>query len=193
MSFASVGICEKSRLLSLTGWQNARICNTVFERTDGGQLFLCNARTHSPVSLTEGERALSQQHAAEFGDARRERLSRAVDVYLQACYRSKSAARASEFASQLELSKEYLSRVARKIAGTTLHEYIRGKQILRAEKLLKTTALSLEEIARRCAFGTLRTFYRYCSKSLKMTPGAYRGRSVVIRRSTKRGARRRSG
>ena len=105
----------------------------------------------------------------------RQRLDRAAAHYLRDCYRRGTAARVSEFAAYLGRSVEDLSRIASAILGMSLRDFLRQKQIAYAEQLLRTTPLSIEEIALRCAFGTPATFYRWFTAAHGMTPGAFRG------------------
>ena len=110
-----------------------------------------------------------------FTHAHRQRLERAAEHYLLACYRSKTAARVSEFAtSYLHVTAPYLSRVAREIVGKSLRDFLREKQLAHAEQLLRATPLTVEEIALRCGFGTVTTFYRRFRESHGVTPAAFR-------------------
>jgi AraC-like DNA-binding protein len=109
-----------------------------------------------------------------FTHADRQRLDRAADHYLRACYRSKTAARASEFAAFLNVTAPYLSRIVPGIVGMPVRDFLRAKQLAYAEQLLRTTPLTIEDIARRCAFGTLWTFHRWFREAHGMTPAAFR-------------------
>jgi AraC family transcriptional regulator of arabinose operon len=55
-----------------------------------------------------------------------------------------------------------------------LHEYLRKRQLARAEHLLRTTPLSIEDVAAASAFGTAWAFYRHFKAAYGTTPGAYR-------------------
>ncbi len=103
-----------------------------------------------------------------------ERFDHAAEDYLQTCYQSNTAARASEFASFLGVTTPYLSRVVPGIVAERLLDFLRAKQIAYAEHLLLTTPLTIEVIARRCAFGTLWTFHRWFFAAHGTTPGAFR-------------------
>jgi AraC-like DNA-binding protein len=104
----------------------------------------------------------------------RKRLDRAVEHYLLFCYGQKTAARASEFATRLGRTPEYLSWLATRVLGKSLRDYLREKQVARAARLLRTTPLSVEEIALRAGFGTAGTLYRWFKASYGTSPGAYR-------------------
>jgi AraC-like DNA-binding protein len=112
-----------------------------------------------------------------FTHAHRQRLDRAAEHYLRKCYRTNSAARASEFASELGLTPEYVSWLATRILGKPLRDYLRDKQVTYAAWLLRTLPqeITVEEIALRSGFGTPKTLYRWFLEAYGTTPGAFRG------------------
>lgn len=110
-----------------------------------------------------------------FTHAHRQRLERASEHYLRICYQNKTAARASELAQFLGVHHVYLSTIAPQITGGQhLRDFLREKQLTYAEQLLRTTPLHIEEIALRCGFGTIGTFYRWFNTRHGMPPGAFR-------------------
>lgn len=56
----------------------------------------------------------------------------------------------------------------------SLRDFLRSRQLLYAEHLLRTTPYSTVEIAAMSAFGTCPTFYRAFKAAYGMTPGQYR-------------------
>ena len=110
-----------------------------------------------------------------FTHAHRQRLDRAAEHYLQYCYTKRTAARASEFAEYLGVTHAYLSRIAPDIAGMTLRSFLREKQLAYASRLLRRAApLPIREIAIRCGFGTVSTFYRCFEAVYGRPPGSFR-------------------
>jgi AraC-like DNA-binding protein len=111
-----------------------------------------------------------------FTHAHRQRLERAAASYLRKCYRTNSAARASEFAMELGLTPEYVSWLATKTFGKPLRAYLREKQVKYAVWLLRTLPgeITVEEIALRSGFGTPGTLYRAFREACGTTPGAFR-------------------
>jgi AraC-like DNA-binding protein len=103
-------------------------------------------------------------------------LEAAAEFYLRACYGTRTAARAKEFAQFLALARPSLSRRVAKIAGMSLSQFLHERQIARAEWLLEKTPLSVEQIALASAFGTFSTFYRRFKAIVGMTPGKFRER-----------------
>jgi AraC-like DNA-binding protein len=118
------------------------------------------------TAKTKNQRTFSHTH--------RQRLDRAVAHYLKDCYRRRAAARVSEFAAFLGRNPEYLTRTVSSIAGVSLREYLRAKQIAEAERLIATTPLPMREIALHAGFGTTSTFYRCFRDAHGMPPGQFR-------------------
>ena len=109
-------------------------------------------------------------------DADRRRFERAAELYLHACYGTKTAARAEEFAAYLRLARPYLSRLVPDLIGMPLRDYLREQQLGYAQHLLRTMPLTvtIDQIALASAFGTPWTFYRCFKTALGMTPTEYR-------------------
>ena len=104
----------------------------------------------------------------------RRRLERAADLYLRGCYERRTPARADDFARQLGLTREHLARVGSEVLGVSLRDFLRSRQLLYAEQLLRTTSLCMVQVAEAAAFGTHPTFYRAFKAAYGMTPGQYR-------------------
>jgi AraC-like DNA-binding protein len=109
-----------------------------------------------------------------FTSAHRQRLDRAAEHYLRYCYRNHTAARASEFATFIHRSPEYLSWLARNALGESLRDFLRRKQVAYAAQLLRTTPLTVVDIAVRAGFGTAGTLYRWFSAAYGVSPAVYR-------------------
>ena len=104
----------------------------------------------------------------------RRRLILALDAYLRSQYEARTAARVSELADRLGVSREHISRLYRFATGESLRRLMRGRQVERAERLLRETRYSVAEIAARCAFGTPMTLRRAFAALRGMTPDEYR-------------------
>lgn len=117
-----------------------------------------------------------QRSSRTFSHSDRQRLDRAAEHYLLKCYKTKSAARASEFATELGVTPEYVSWLAKQVLGRPLREYLRKKQLKYAAFLLRAlpAEISIEEIAERSGFGTVRTFYRCFLAAYGVPPAAFR-------------------
>jgi AraC-like DNA-binding protein len=106
--------------------------------------------------------------------ADRQRLERAIESYLHRCYAERSAARVSEFADSMGVSRSYLARVFPSVLGQTVREALRTRQLSHAATLLRTTALSTRDVALAAGFGTQMTFFRVFIRSLGVRPDEYR-------------------
>jgi AraC family transcriptional regulator, melibiose operon regulatory protein len=109
-----------------------------------------------------------------FTHGHRQRLDRAAEHFLHECYRQRKPARAKDFARSLDLKPEYVSWLAAKILGGSLHRFFRGKQLAYAARLLRRTPYSVEEIAERSGFGTRSTMHRWFVKIYGIGPAAFR-------------------
>ncbi|HVR40447.1 MAG TPA: helix-turn-helix domain-containing protein [Thermoanaerobaculia bacterium] len=114
------------------------------------------------------------QPRRRFTHAHRQRLERAAEIYLRDCYRKRTAARASEFASFMGLTQPYLSRIVPEIMGMPVRDFLRARQLAYAAELLRSTPLPVHQIALASAFGTKSTFHRCFVLAFGKTPSAYR-------------------
>jgi len=97
-----------------------------------------------------------------------------IDHYLRECFRARTVARASELAARLEANRATLSRTMSEALGRTLLSELRARQLEEAARLLRTTDLTIVEVATRSAFGDRTTFFRVFRGAFDMTPGEYR-------------------
>jgi len=77
-------------------------------------------------------------------------------------------------ASEVVLSKMQLYRKIKEITGQTPTEYIRSIRLKLAEKLLKTTSKTVQEIMFHCGFNNKAYFYREFAKKYHLTPKEFR-------------------
>lgn len=80
----------------------------------------------------------------------------------------------SELSQIAGLSDYYFSRLFKKQTGFTLHEYIIKTRIVSAKILLKSTNMSLREVAFQCGFTNESSFSNTFKKITDLTPGAFR-------------------
>jgi transcriptional regulator GlxA family with amidase domain len=92
-------------------------------------------------------------------------------------------------AERAYMSPRNFARVFAREVGATPASYVESLRLERGRLLLETTELQLEEIARRCGFGTVETLRRVFTRRLRVGPNDYRRRFnaadnvVHIRRS----------
>ncbi len=80
-----------------------------------------------------------------------------------------------DVAEEFHYNKTYLSSLL-SADGTTFSDLIGEIRVYNACKLLKTTKLSIEEVAENTGFKSNETFYRTFKKIRRMTPNEYRKR-----------------
>lgn len=81
-----------------------------------------------------------------------------------------------QIATELGYHKDYLSRVFNETIETGFSKYLNTMRLRYAVQLIRTTDLSLEEIADRSGFGNPHSFYDFFKENYDCTPGTYRKR-----------------
>ncbi len=81
------------------------------------------------------------------------------------------------YASQLNISNVYLSKVVRQVTGRTVVDYINQFLTMEASFLLSTSQLSIVQIAERLHFADLSSFSKFFSRMKGLSPKAYRERT----------------
>ena len=77
-------------------------------------------------------------------------------------------------ADHFGVSTKMIGLICKKRYGQTFLTYVRDRQIHHAAELLKTSDLSLEEIARQCGFTNILTFRRNFKTVMGVNPSEYR-------------------
>ena len=78
------------------------------------------------------------------------------------------------YASQLNISSVYLSRVVRQVTGRTVIDYINQMLLMEASFLLRTTSMSITQIADYLHFADSPSFSKFFSRLKGMSPKEYR-------------------
>lgn len=99
---------------------------------------------------------------------------RGVEAYLYDSYRTGTRATPSEFAALFRTERSTLARAFRRLFGKTPLQYFRSQQLLYAAKLLRRSALTVDQITVIAGLGTRSTFFRLFSAHFGMTPDQYR-------------------
>ncbi len=82
--------------------------------------------------------------------------------------------RSEWLAKELGVSREYLSRVFKKVEGISLHDYIRNNRIKEAQKLLCYSTKSISDISRSLGFSSQSHFTEVFKAEAGKTPREYR-------------------
>lgn len=77
-------------------------------------------------------------------------------------------------ADEAALSRSYFSSAFREATGVTPHRYLTQRRLARARDLLRTTAISLADVALRCGFSSQAHFTQYFHRESGVTPSQYR-------------------
>lgn len=78
------------------------------------------------------------------------------------------------YATQLNISPVYLSRVVRQVTGRTVIDYIDQMLLMEASFLLRTTTMSIAQIANTLHFADSPSFSKFFSRLKGMSPREYR-------------------
>lgn len=81
------------------------------------------------------------------------------------------------YSSELNISPVYLSRVVRQVSGRTVVDYINQHLLMEASYLLRTTSLSITQIADQLHFADTPSFSKFFSRKKGVTPKDYRTHS----------------
>jgi AraC-like DNA-binding protein len=102
------------------------------------------------------------------------RYEEIIEKYLRDCYAKRTVARVSELAQLLHAPRPYLSRIVPELFGKPLRILLRDRQLEEAQRLIRVTPLTLDEIADASAFGHRSTLFRLFRGAFGVTPGQYR-------------------
>lgn len=127
---------------------------------DGGQA----QYVERPVPVTEGRLARTQAWALTS-------LAGRLDV--------------QTMAQHAHLSPRQFARLFRAETGTTPHRWLMSQRVVHARRLLETTALSIDEVARESGFNTAAALREHFRRQLHTSPTAYR-KSFGINTATAR-------
>lgn len=78
------------------------------------------------------------------------------------------------YAQQLNISTVYLSRIVRQVSSRTVVDYINQFLTMEASFLLRTSQLSIAQIAERLNFADLASFSKFFLRMKGLSPRAYR-------------------
>jgi len=75
---------------------------------------------------------------------------------------------------KFHFNEDYFNRLLKKKTGMTYSEYVQNVRLVQAEKLLRTTSLTIDEIADKVGYNNKGYFYKIFVERYKMTPAKYR-------------------
>lgn len=86
------------------------------------------------------------------------------------------------YASQLNITPDYLSRIVRRVSGRTVVDYINQLLTMEASYLLSVSTLSISQIADRLHFADTPSFSKFFSRLMGQTPKTYREKATGLSR-----------
>lgn len=92
---------------------------------------------------------------------------------------SRSNINVEDIAATIFLSPTHFRRLFHDVFGTSPISFVRRRRVERAGILIRTTDLSLKEIAHQCGFTDTTYFSKTFRKLMKKTPNTYRQETVV--------------
>ena len=95
-----------------------------------------------------------------------------ICAYLAANYQQKFSL--TEVAARFYISPYYLSRLFRRVTGQSIVDYINGRRIEAAQRLLETTDLSISAVAEQTGFASAAHFRRVFRDTMGSGPLQYR-------------------
>jgi AraC-like DNA-binding protein len=106
----------------------------------------------------------------------RKRIGRARDFMLSSYDRDLTLA---DIAGAAHLSVFHFARLFRRVEGVSPYEFLQTKRATVAARLLATTHLPVDEIARVCGLNNRISLYRLCRRHLGLNPRGLRGRPAA--------------
>ena len=113
--------------------------------------FICRHKREYTPTLSESDRIIHN-----------------VSEYISANYKDDLNLRS--LSKRFSVSESYLSRKFKEVSGMGLNEYVTFVRIINAERLLRTTGLSITEVAYTCGFGDPNYFSTVFKKIKGVTP-----------------------
>jgi AraC family transcriptional activator of pobA len=79
-----------------------------------------------------------------------------------------------DLARQVHMSESHFSHLAKELLGVAPKTYVRERKIARAQQLLQSTPMSIEEIASALGYDAPTSFFRAFKRVTGTTPGSFR-------------------
>ena len=113
------------------------------------------------------------QNIRDRNSGRQESQQEQLIAYLRENYSDPSLCTAS-VSKQFDLTERQVSSMVRSATNRNLNEFVLDLRMAEAAELLRTTRLSITEIARRCGYQADSTFFRVFKKYYEVTATQYR-------------------
>ncbi len=104
----------------------------------------------------------------------KDELEGGIAEYLAFCHSERTAARASELATFLNLGCRNLRRLSNRLLGVSVIVALRLRRLEYSANLLRETELPIDEIGLMAGFGDRSTFFRAIRKHFSCSPAELR-------------------
>lgn len=94
-----------------------------------------------------------------------------LDIYLDNNLKN---ARLCDFAAYVGYNPDYVSRVIKRVTGTSFKEAVETEKLAYAKVLLSTTDMSVERVAAECGYANASGLYKQFTATYGITPARYR-------------------
>lgn len=94
-----------------------------------------------------------------------------LDIYLDNNLKN---ARLSDFAAYVGYNPDYVSRVIKRVTGTSFKEAVETEKLAYAKVLLSTTDMPVERVAAECGYANASGLYKQFTATYGITPARYR-------------------
>lgn len=146
----------------------SRIYNEYHQRDQG---YVDIIRAYIIELVVKLLREINSSHSMEISPHQQQMVDSAIQ-YLRENYNMPVTV--GLLAGKVFLSKDYFGKLFHKITGDTVNSFLQKLRIDRACQLLITTALPIRDIAERCGYEDMKSFYSAFKRFENMTPGQYR-------------------
>lgn len=153
---------EQISLMLLNELRNGGLAGLLYVESLTNLLAVQLLRDYSAVQpcITLHEGGLSDYQRLQVTDYIHDRLAEEIQL--------------SDLADLLRLSQFHFSRLFKQSIGVTPYQYVLQQRVERAKQLLKTTNLSIMEIALLCGFSSHSHLGKWFRQLVGMTPKAFR-------------------
>ena len=161
--------------------EHAKYIKEIFERLDAeraGRNSKNIIRAYLTTLLTEIEEASQVYKDGNVFHTENNVCNRYVELVFECSKRTISL---SEYAGKLNISKDYLTKIVKRITGKTPLAWITEAVILEAKVLLCQTALTMSEIAYELGFDDPSYFSRLFKKQTGFTPQEYKNNKKSLK------------
>ena len=126
------------------------------------------------IMLSVAEKAKISKCASEENKTGPAVTSERIDEICEYILEQECDVSLNELSDHFYISRYYLCRLFKQSCGMTIREYIAANRVLRVQRLLETTSLSITEISNQAGYGSISQMERNFRQYTNMTPREFR-------------------